>query len=93
MAALCACRPTSRSGRSRAPTTAPARRSRTAGAEFWSAFFFASTIAIPILFYATHLASIESLMLALGGVFLSITYVGAVACWQARSEADSYTSW
>ena len=65
-----------------------------AGAEFWSAFFFASTLAIPIVFYATHyVPEVGSLVLALGGVLLAVVGVAAAVILQARAESDSYLAW
>ena len=65
-----------------------------AGAEFWSAFFFASTLAIPVCFYATGwVPEPGSLVLSLGGVLIAVLSVAAFAACQARAEADSYGAW
>ena len=76
-----------------------------AGAEFWSAFFFTGTIAIPIVFYSTHFVGIDpdgnydagqaagSLVLALAGIFLAILGVVGTAICQRREEADAYGAW
>ena len=76
-----------------------------AGAEFWSAFFFTGTIAVPIVFYAVHYVGIDqdgnyhsgqaagSLVLALGGVFLAVLGVVGAVVSQRREEADAYGAW
>ena len=63
------------------------------GAEFWAAFFFTSTIAIPILLYSTGLVLASSLVLALLGILLTVFSVGLAAFLQARAESDAYSAW
>ena len=63
------------------------------GAEFWSAFFFTSTLALPFLLYGEEQVTLKALILSLSGVALAICFVGGTAFLQARAEADSYRSW
>ena len=64
-----------------------------AGAEFWSAFFFTSTIAIPVLFYCTHVVSAKALVLSLSGVLLAVLSVGVSMFIAGRDEADAFHAW
>ena len=60
------------------------------GAEFWAAFFYASTLAIPIVFYATHwVPEVGSLILALSGVLLATLAVICAAACQVCGQAES----
>ena len=70
------------------------RSTAIAGAEFWSAFFFASTLAIPVCFYVTgFVPEAGSLVLSLSGVLIAVISVASAAACQARAEADSYGAW
>lgn len=64
-----------------------------AGAEFWSAFFFMSTIALPVIFYVTHVVTPKALILSLSGVLLAVTFVACTMFVQRREEADAFHAW
>ena len=64
-----------------------------AGAEFWSAFFFTGTIAIPILLYSTEQIVASSLVLGLLGIVITVLSVCFAAFLQARAESDAYSAW
>jgi len=61
-------------------------------AEFMSGFFFVGTIAIPAILYDTRLVSLQSMLLAVGGVSLAILSVVAMCCIQARGESDAFSA-
>ena len=81
----------------------PRARSRTAsllsflyvraGAEFWAAFFFCSSIALPIVMITTEAIGIVNFVLAEGAIALAVAYVGFLSFLQAREEADAFHSW
>jgi len=64
-------------------------------AEFWSAFLFMSTIALPVLLYTTgSLTSVMPLILSLSGVLLAVCFTCTCAFLQARAEDDNaFHSW
>lgn len=62
-------------------------------AEFLTAVLFTSTIAFPVIFYATGVITAKAIGLSLGGVFLAVLFVGGCALVQARSEDDAFQRW
>ena len=73
---------------------APTSVAVSTGAEFWSAFFFTSTLAIPICFYVTgFVPEAGSLVLSLAGVLIAVLSVSAQIVLSARAEGDSYSAW
>lgn len=66
----------------------PRTLSYRAGAEFWCAFFFTSTIALPVLFYATGVVTLKALLFSLSGVLVCVLYVGTAKFLQARAGDD-----
>jgi len=62
-------------------------------AEFWSAFLFASTIALPATLWMIHMVSNKALILSLSGVLLAVSFVCCCAFLQVRADGDSYQSW
>ena len=64
-----------------------------AGAEFWAAFFFCSSIALPIVMIIVEAIGIVNFVLAEGAIALAVAYVGFLSFLQAREEADAFHSW
>ena len=61
--------------------------------EFWAAFFFTGTVAIPILLYVNKVVKLESMALALSSVALALGGCGCAAVAQHRSEAGDFQAW
>ena len=74
------------------PYTAPRARAR-AGGEFWSAFFFTQTIALPMMFYFCKAVSLKALVLSLSGVIVAILFGALAAMLRARADDDAFYAW
>ena len=64
-----------------------------AGGEFWSAFLFTQTIALPMMFYFCKVVSLKALVLSLSGVIVAIIFGALSTMLRARADDDAFHAW